>query len=242
MVKLLILGATGNLGSALTRQALERGHHVTVLVRDPGRLPPATAERVTVRQGDLSNLSITALTALMEGQDAVLNTAGNVADGPVFVDLLDRIATAAEACTGSVVVWVLAGAALLDLDSKGRKGLDLPMVSRRYAPHGANLARLQKSALDWRLLCPGPMVDEPGVGLERLRISTDLFPVALPGWTSAAPAVAVLPVFAANVGKITLPYADAAAVMLENLTPGGAMSRRRIGIALPEGMSKRKSE
>jgi hypothetical protein len=38
-----------------------------------------------------------------------------------------------------------------------------------------------------------------------------------------------------------IPYADAASVMLANVTPGGLMSRHRIGVALPVGMKGKKS-
>jgi putative NADH-flavin reductase len=241
MKRLLILGATGNLGGVLAGQALAAGHDVTALIRDPGRLAPSLAARVTLHRGELHALPLAALSALMEGQDAVINTAGHVADGEAFARVFDRVATAAEALAAPPVVWFLSGAAALDLDDRGRKGLDLPLIARRYAVHGQNLARLQRGRLDWRLLCPGPMVDEPAVGLGRLRLSVDRFPVPLPGWTAPAPAAAVLPFFVAAVGQITIPYADAAAVMLANLAPGGPMARRRIGIALPEGLTKRKT-
>ena len=36
---LIILGATGSLGGHVLRQALGSGHDVSVLVRDPSRLP-----------------------------------------------------------------------------------------------------------------------------------------------------------------------------------------------------------
>ena len=37
-----------------------------------------------------------------------------------------------------------------------------------------------------------------------------------------------------------IPYADAAALMLNNLEPGNAMSRHRVGLALPVGMKGKK--
>lgn len=43
MTSIALLGATGNVGSRLLDEALSRGHQVTALVRDPGRLPPAPA-------------------------------------------------------------------------------------------------------------------------------------------------------------------------------------------------------
>ena len=39
----------------------------------------------------------------------------------------------------------------------------------------ANLTELP--AVHWRLLCPGPMVEEPPIGLARLRVSVDRLPV-----------------------------------------------------------------
>jgi hypothetical protein len=37
-------------------------------------------------------------------------------------------------------------------------------------------------------------------------------------------------------------YADAAALMLANLTPNGEMSRHRVGLALPVGMRGKKKQ
>jgi hypothetical protein len=36
-----------------------------------------------------------------------------------------------------------------------------PIVKSTYWPPGVNFERLGRSRLDWRLLCPGSMVDEP---------------------------------------------------------------------------------
>jgi hypothetical protein len=38
-----------------------------------------------------------------------------------------------------------------------------------------------------------------------------------------------------------VPYADAAALMLANLEPAGALSRHRVGLALPAGMRDSKA-
>ena len=47
-----VLGATGALGTECVAQALERGHRVTVLARDPGGLRADLAERIEVVRGD----------------------------------------------------------------------------------------------------------------------------------------------------------------------------------------------
>ena len=235
MSRLLILGATGSLGRHVLRQAVAAGHDVTVFVRTPCKLPQEMRERVSVHKGDLSVL---VPLDLVRGQDALINCAGNVADGDTFVGLVDRLAIGVGILgrAEQPVCWFLAGAALLDINGSGRRGLDLPTVKSIYWPHRANFERLIRSRLDWRLLCPGPMVDAPAVGLERLRISLDALPVRLPAVTGALSGTSLLPVFTTVIPQMIVPYADAAALMLANLDRRNAMSRHRVGLALPEGM------
>ena len=168
-LRLLILGATGSLGRHVLRQALGAGHDVTVLVRDASRVPADLRERVVVHVGDLS---VSLPGDIAAGHDVLINCAGNVAEGARFVDLVARIVDSADSLPVGArpVCWFLAGAALLDIDGSGRRGVDLPKVKATYWPHRANLQRLMRSTLDWRLLCPGPMVDQPALGIERLAI------------------------------------------------------------------------
>jgi uncharacterized protein len=240
MSRLLILGATGSLGRHVLRQALAAGHDVTISVRTPAKIPPDVAGRVRVRTGDLDpHVPLDLIT----GQDGLINCAGH-AGGDTFVALIDRLVAAVDSLPvrEQPVCWFLAGAALLDLDPSGRRGVDLPKVKSTYWPHHVNFERLSRSHLDWRLLCPGPMVDEPALGLERLRISIDTIPVRVPAYARALPAALVLPVFGSLIPQMIVPYADAAALMLANLDRGNAMSRRRVGLALPLGMHGKKAQ
>jgi putative NADH-flavin reductase len=229
MSRLLILGATGSLGRHVLRQALAAGHEVTVFVRTPSKLPPEVRERVSLHTGDLSGV---VPLDLVSGQDALINCAGHVADGETFVGLIDRLVTSVELLPMAKrpVCWLLAGAALLEIDSLGRRGVDLPEVYSTHWPHRVNFERLSRSRLDWRLLCPGPMVDEQALGLGRLRISLDALPVETPPSAWALPDRLLM----------IVPYADAAALMIANLGGGNAMARRRVGLALPVGMRGRK--
>ena len=241
MSRLLILGATGSLGRHVLRQADDAGHDVTVFVRTPANLSPEVRERVSVHTGDLR--ALVPLDAI-RGQEALINCAGHVADGDAFVGLIDGLVTAVDSLplTEQPVCWFLAGAALLDLDSSGRRGVELPKVKSTYWPHRVNFERLTRSRLDWRLLCPGPMVDEAAIGLDRLRISVDTMPVQVPAFARALPGPLFLPVFASLIPQMIVPYADAAALMLANLDRGNAMSRHRVGLALPEGIRGRKPQ
>src|SRR5262249_35992960 len=157
------------------RLALAAGHQVTVFVRTPSRLPLEAQTHVSVHQGDLSILAPVDIAQLISGHDALINCAGLVTEGQTFVDLIDRLVTGVESLPSAAqpVCWFLAGAALLDIVPSGRKGVELPRVKSTYWPHRVNFERISRSGLDWRLLCPGPMVEEPALGLNRLRIALD---------------------------------------------------------------------
>lgn len=244
MSRLIVFGATGSLGRHVVRQALDAGHEVTVSVRSPSKLPPEVRARVAVHEGDLGVLSPADLASLVSGHDALINCAGRVTDGQPFVDLVAALVAAVESLpsVAQPVCWFLAGAALLDIDESGRRGVDLPRVRSTFWPHGVNDERIRRSGLDWRILCPGPMTEGPALGLDRLRIARDRLPVGIPSFARALPGPLVLPVFAYTIPQMIVPYADAAALMLAHLTRGDAMSRHRVGLALPPGMRGRKSQ
>jgi putative NADH-flavin reductase len=72
--KLLIVGATGGTGRQLVTQALERGHTITALVRNPAALT-VDHPQLTVVQGDV--LSYDAVESAVRGQEAVLSALGH---------------------------------------------------------------------------------------------------------------------------------------------------------------------
>ena len=79
-MKLAIFGATGGTGRQLVEQALEEGHTVTVLVRNPGTFPQQH-ERLSLVQGDVRNQA--SVEAVVAGQDAILSALGTNQRGPV---------------------------------------------------------------------------------------------------------------------------------------------------------------
>jgi putative NADH-flavin reductase len=243
MPRLILFGATGTLGGHVLHQALAAGHRVTVVVRTPSKLPVEAGARVALRTGDLGVLAPADIAEFINGHDALVNCAGNVADGEGFARLVDGLVSGVESLPAAArpVCWFLAGAALLDIDPSGRRGVELPKVKSTYWPHRVNFERLSRSDLDWRLLCPGPMVEQPALGLDRLRISLDTLPVQVPAFARPLPGPLLLPVFASLIPQMIVPYADAAALMLANLDRGSAMAHHRVGLALPLGMRGRKS-
>ncbi len=55
MSGIVVLGAGGRAGRAVTAEALGRGHEVTAVVRDPARYPDLAAPGVSVVRGDVTD-------------------------------------------------------------------------------------------------------------------------------------------------------------------------------------------
>lgn len=244
MTSIAVLGATGNLGKHVSQQALAQGWDLAVGVRSRARLAPEVAARARITDLDLTSASIEELAAFAEGCGVFVFCAGVVTEGEAFVALFDKAVSAIEIIPPErrPVCWFLAGAALLPLDAKGRLGVDLPKVRDTYWPHRKNYERLQRSDIDWRLLCPGPMVEQPAIGLQRLRVSIDSLPTQLPAFAGSLPAPLLFPLFAMKIPEMIIPYADAVSVMLGHVSREDAMSRHRVGVALPVGMKGKKDE
>lgn len=219
--KILILGAMGSLGRHVVQQAISADHEVSILVRGLPSVPAEVRKKVIIYEADIAEMSTFALAAIFRNHDVVINTAGNVAQGQTFSELLDHIVTSLESIPENErpVCWFLAGAALLDIDESGRRGVDLPLMGSTYWPHRVNFDRIRQTTLDWRILCPGPMVDQPPIGLDRMQFSLERLPVAIPAFS-----------------EMIVSYADAASLMLTNITPNDEMSRHRVGLALSVGI------
>jgi putative NADH-flavin reductase len=76
-MKLLVLGATGDIGSAVVGAAMAKGYEVTALVRSPDKLGELR-NRVGIVQGDLTDAD--AVSRAVGGHDAVISAVGSSPD------------------------------------------------------------------------------------------------------------------------------------------------------------------
>ena len=74
-MKLAIIAATGGVGQQLLRQALDAGHDVTAVVRNPAKLP-ADLREARIVTADLAAPHPAALEAAIAGTDAVVSGLG----------------------------------------------------------------------------------------------------------------------------------------------------------------------
>lgn len=171
--RLLILGATGGTGRHLTDLALDAGHAVTILARDPSRVHTAHP-RLTVASGDAADRA--RLAEVVPGHDAVLFVVG--APGR------DRSRIRARSTAALVAVMEEAGVRrLIALSSYGvgetrpflpwylRYAIVPVLLAGAFADHEEQEGLVRASALDWTLVRPPHLNDGQARG--ELRVGFD---------------------------------------------------------------------
>jgi putative NADH-flavin reductase len=149
MAKIAIVGATGNIGGRIVREALDRGHEVTALVRDPARLGDRPdALRVTTVT-DVFDPE--AIAEAVRGQDVVVSALGS---GGRDRNIYRKAAEAyVEALRGlgdeAPRLIAVGGAGSLEI-APGKRLLDLPDFPEAYRPD----ATAQAEVLDYYRTVP----------------------------------------------------------------------------------------
>ncbi|XIE79762.1 NAD(P)-dependent oxidoreductase [Streptomyces sp. SBR177] len=172
-MKLTVFGATGGIGQEIVRQALDAGHEVTAVVRDPARFP-VTGPRLDVVRSDLSDPA--ALRPAVAGRDAVLSGLGarNRADAAtgVATRLTRAVLRAMESSATRRLVVV--SAAPVGPVPEGQGVADKAMLAivnsvlkDVYTDLRAMEAELAASATDWTSVRPPKLTDKPVTGRYR---------------------------------------------------------------------------
>lgn len=167
-MRIAVFGASGRTGRPLVAQALEEGHAVTALVRDPARLDLAHG-RLRLVRGDVADPERVA--EVVRGQDAVLVALGPGPQSPpeALTEGIRRIIAAMRE-NGVQRVVAVSGAGI---DVPGdRKRLPDRLISRlvRVLNRRDVLAKeeqhrlFQESGLEWTLVRPPRLADGPRTG------------------------------------------------------------------------------
>jgi putative NADH-flavin reductase len=176
--RILVLGATGATGRAVVEQAVEHGLEVTVLVRDPNKLPSALRVKRVVT-GDLV-AAPESLRGALAGQDAVISALGvgqSFKSRGLMATVVPRIVEAMRLEGVSRLVFTSAFGV-------GATWRDTPLLPRLfmatllrdvYADKQAGEQTILASDLDWTIVYPVGLTNGPRTGRyrigERLRLS-----------------------------------------------------------------------
>ena len=172
-MKVLVLGATGETGRLIVRDALAKGHSVVALVRAKARADLPGAELI---EGDARDEAI--LVRALDGCDAVISALGT-GIGFRMVDLL-TVATRAliATMTRTGVHRLICISALGVGDSRGHGGFIFDrlfqplLLGPAYKDKDRQEAAIRASSLDWLVVRPAMLTNDAPRG--RVRASADL--------------------------------------------------------------------
>jgi uncharacterized protein len=177
VLKIALIGATGMVGSRVLNEALQRGHHVTAMVRDVSKLP--THANLTAHSVDINNVE--ALTDALRGHDALLYAYKPSKDQSMPA----RIGQHAEAISSTIMamkaagvkrIVAVGGAGTLEASPGvlNMHAADFPPRWEGGAKSTAMVKELLKyeKTLDWTVLCPAHHL-EPGQRTGNFRLGLD---------------------------------------------------------------------
>jgi len=173
-MNILILGATGRVGSQIVTYALHDRHHVTVLVRTQEKIQ-INNEKLTIIQGDVLNKED--IFNAMHGIDVVisaLNTDGTTTLSesiPFIIEAMEN--------EGIKRIITIGTAGILQsrttLDSLRYQSSESKRKSTRAAKeHHKVYDMLKQSTLEWTIVCPTYLPDGERIG--KYRIERDFLP------------------------------------------------------------------
>jgi putative NADH-flavin reductase len=188
-MKLTIIAATGGVGRQLLTQAVDAGHDVTAVVRNPGKIPPAAAADPAVRvvTADMAAPDPQVLATAIMGADAVLSALGphNNSDAGITAPGIRTIIMAMRAA-GVRRIVAISAAPVGTVASPGQphpprhdsgdgffmRYVGENMAKAMFGKVYEDLARMEDalrgSGLDWTALRPPKLTDKPLTGQYRV--------------------------------------------------------------------------
>ncbi|RAY13749.1 flavin reductase [Actinomadura craniellae] len=200
MSDIVIFGAGGRAGRAITAEARTRGHRVTAAVRDPARHTGLATDGVHLVRGDVTDAQ--GVPALVRGHAAAVHAVSPFSGPEQGLAGLDPdfFVKAADALLGSGVPRLLLIGLFANLrDARGGLVMDdpaaFPTELRPFATaHTAGLDRLRTrtTATDWLMLTPPARLDPAGLRTGHYRIGGETTPPEPAHLSYADLAVAVI--------------------------------------------------
>jgi uncharacterized protein YbjT (DUF2867 family) len=172
-MKLTVFGATGGIGGHVVRQALDAGHKVTAVVRDPARFDLSHPALEVATVPDLTDPE--AVRPVLEGADAAISGVGprGRKDGPVASNATRGILRAMEASgvRRFVAVSAVPVGAIPEGESFANRRIVLPFFSALlrdvYADLAAMEEEIRRSTTQWTVVRPPKLVNKPLSGTYR---------------------------------------------------------------------------
>ena len=177
MKKIVIIGATGYVGSAILKEALGRGHQVKAIVRDPSKLT-LIHPHLKVVGGSVTDTDF--LSRELAKSDAVISAFNPGWSNPnIYEETLEGYGSILCAVRNSGVHrFLMVGGAGSLLVAPGRQLMDEPDVPKKLLPGIRGMAKvytdllLPEKSVDWVLLSPAANM-APGERTGKFRLGKD---------------------------------------------------------------------
>lgn len=177
MKEVLLIGATGFVGSAILNELVSRGHKVTAVVRNPKE---GTARKgVTVVKEDVANVD--AIAALAKGKDAVISAYNpgwaNPEIGRLTTENYPKIVEAAKK-SGVGRLLIVGGAGTLFV-KPGLRVVDSGAIHAEIMDGVRTLGNFfldvlsKEDGIDWVFFSPAGAFDEKGTRTGKFRLGKD---------------------------------------------------------------------
>lgn len=167
-MRIIVAGGHGQVALLLTRRLVVRGDTVVGLVRNPDHAGDVRSAGATPAVVDLEATDAGTLAGHLAGADAVVFAAGAGPDsGAARKDTVDRAAAAllADAAEAAGVRRYLL---VSSLGTEDPPAGDDVFAGYLRAKAAAEADLRSRRALDWTILRPGGLTDDPATGLVRL--------------------------------------------------------------------------
>lgn len=163
-MKVFVIGIAGGVGHRVAEKLARSGDKVTGLVRRPEQAEALASSGIETLPGDLVAMSIAELAAIMRGCEAVVFSAGAGGKGGLAATSAidgDGPGKLAEAAALAGVPRFLLVSAFPEAwrERHMNEKFEHYMVQKKKAE-----AELVRSDLDWVILRPSALTDDPGMG------------------------------------------------------------------------------
>lgn len=159
-MKIGVIGATGKAGNLIFKEATDRGHEVTAIVRDASKLNDQTVQVLEKSIFDLTTDDVKQF-------DVVVNAFGApLGEGQAHVDAGHALIEALKGTDTRVIVVGGAGSLFVD-EAKTIRVIDTPEFPEIFKPtadgQGRNLQELQETTdIQWTFVSPAGHFDAEG--------------------------------------------------------------------------------
>ena len=177
MKEIVLIGASGFVGSAILNEALDRGYKVTAVVRHPEKIT-AVSKNLVIKQGDVSFIETVA--EVSKGADTVISACNPGWKNPKLAEETTKVYKAilnGVKQAGVKRLLVVGGAGSLFI-SPGKRIMDTGSIPESYLPAVRALAEvylidlMAEKSVDWVFFSPAGILEQ-GLRTGKFRLGKD---------------------------------------------------------------------